>query len=155
MKIKNKLKTDNGFSLLEVLITIIIVSIGVFALASSQIRLLKRNDSTLIENAIGMQSNNMFEYMLANRTVIGEYLDTYDMSSGAVTTHGTAASVVEDTTAWTTALVNVGATEAIVTKDATINDVYHIVVTYQNNGAWGKSTTTSEVTYTANLSMIK
>lgn len=155
MKTKSKLKNNKGFSLLEVLITIIVISIGVFALASSQIRLLKRNDATLIENAISIQATNMFEYMLANRTVVAEYIGTYDLTHGAITNHGSAVSVIEDTTAWTTALFNLGVSRAVISQVNGENNVYNITVTYNNNGAWGKSSTTTDVNYTASLGGVR
>ncbi|MBF0145463.1 MAG: type IV pilus modification protein PilV [Magnetococcales bacterium] len=76
-----------GFSLLEVLITLVVVSIGLLGLAKLQLNAIKFVYSSHLRSQALFLSRDIFERMRANRTLAlsGAYATAFDVTVGAVT----------------------------------------------------------------------
>lgn len=137
-----------GFSLLEVVVTLGIVSISVFALASAQVRMLKRAEQNLLEAELSAQINNMFEMIRANRSILTEYNLSCTLSANGCTVSSVTAG--EDIENWTKALYKSDATKAVIDCEAATNNC-NITLSYQGNGVWGMVAEETDISKIANV----
>jgi len=77
-------RASKGFTLLEVLITVVIFSIGLLGLAGLQATGIKLNHSSLLRTQATLLASDVADCMRANRGTIGNY--ALDMDDGL---HGT------------------------------------------------------------------
>lgn len=56
-----------GFSLIEVLVTVVVMSVGLLGIAGIQLTSLKNNDSAYIRSKSAIYAYNLIDYMRANR----------------------------------------------------------------------------------------
>lgn len=83
MKFKNfrTPKTNKGFSMIEVLIAILIVSVGLVGLALLQNMALKYSQSTQYRTSAVNLSSSYFEQIRSNRAEITNYLGSFETSN--------------------------------------------------------------------------
>lgn len=148
MKLIKKIRSK-GFSLIEVVVTLGVVSISVFLLASSQVRMLKRAEQNLLEIELSEKINNMFEMIRANRSVLTSYNTSCDLTDNGCTVSSSIAAN-EDISNWTKDLYKADATKAIINCDVATNNC-SITLTYQSNGVWGKDANTADILKIANV----
>lgn len=91
-----------GFTLIEVLVTVVILSIGLLGLAGLQVVGLKVNHDSLIRSTASMAASDLMDRIRANRENIAQYAVT--MADAASPNSGTRAG--KDIDAWLTYLSN-------------------------------------------------
>ncbi|MEE9426015.1 MAG: type IV pilus modification protein PilV [Methylococcales bacterium] len=71
----SSLEQNRGSTLIEVLVTAVIMAVGLLGVASVQITSLKTNDSTYNRTQSAMSTYNMMDYIRANResAIAGDY----------------------------------------------------------------------------------
>jgi len=84
---KNATKKMSGFTLIEILITLLILSIGLLGMASLQVQGLRSNQSAYLKSQASMLTYDMADRMRANsaRAIAGDY-DDFD-TDGTVPTN--------------------------------------------------------------------
>lgn len=134
-----------GSSLLEVLIAIVIFSIGLLGLAGLQMTALKSNQSALSRSVAVGQAYEILDKMRANAPSAKE--GQYDISLGAVPSGSTPAAV--DLKGWTNQLASMlpgGAGEVCRRADATgsvcqgMGDFFVVRVEWTQSGTGNAST---------------
>lgn len=93
-------RDQSGFSLIEVLVTLIVVALGLLGFASLQAYSLKSNRTALQRSYATMLSYDIIDCMRVNR--VGADADEYDIEIGTPATAGTVAG--DDLVAWKDAL---------------------------------------------------
>ena len=134
--IKNKLN-QSGFSLLEVLITLVILAIGLLGLAGLQATGLKQNHSAYHRSQATQLAYDIADRMRANLTALDSYL-TADPSSASAQAGCTTSGCSPDQMAendlyeWNLAL-----TSALPLGEATVsvatNNIYTITINWDDN----------------------
>jgi type IV pilus assembly protein PilV len=78
----NRLRTtkERGFTLIEVLVTVIVLAIGLLGLAGLQLTSLKYNHSAYMRSQATILTNDITDRMRANRTVA--LAGTYNIAAG-------------------------------------------------------------------------
>lgn len=91
-----------GFSLIEVLVTVVIVSIGLLGIAGLQLSSLKNNDSSFLRSKSTILSNDMIDYLRANRqqAISGDYNIDLNAFSALNTPSGTPTIAETDRYRW-------------------------------------------------------
>ena len=99
-----KIRKQAGFSMLEVLVTMIIVSFGLLGIAGIIGNGLKNNQSSYARSQASWLANDIVDRMRANRAVAeGAANSPYNLAIGTAATAG-ASVVANDLTSWRTAL---------------------------------------------------
>lgn len=105
MLIKTTFKTSRGFTLLEVLVALTILSIGLLGIAGLLMTSLKNNQSAAYRSQAAWLAYDIVDRMRANRGIAlpasGASPYTYTISTAAVAGSGVAH---DDLTAWKTAV---------------------------------------------------
>lgn len=147
MNIKNNSLSSSrikqrGFTLLEVLITLVILAIGLLGLAGMQAIGLKNNSSAYQRSQATQMAYDIADRMRANIAAIGNYRtsvtapSTATIKTGCTTTAGCSATDMaeNDLYEWNLALTNSTATLPMV--DATItaaSEIYTISITWDDD----------------------
>lgn len=95
-----QIRRQSGLSLIEVLITVVLVSIGLLGLAGLQLTSVRNSNSSGERFMATTLAQDIIERMRANRT--GVTADEYDLAMAAAPAGGTFAG--DDLVAWTGAL---------------------------------------------------
>lgn len=83
---RNSLNKQSGFTLLEVLVTLLIISFGLLGMAALQISALKNNLSAHHRSQATILAYDIVDRMRANITTIDNYVGIPDASVAAVAT---------------------------------------------------------------------
>ena len=120
--------TQRGFTLLEVLIAVVILSVGLLGLAALQATSLKSNHASLIRSQIAILSYDMVDRMRANRPamLLGDYdLPTSTQNANCTTVTGCTPTQMADHDyfEWSTLIARaLPAGQGVVCRDGTRND---------------------------------
>jgi type IV pilus assembly protein PilV len=120
--------TQHGFTLLEVLIAVVILSVGLLGLAALQATSLKSNHASLTRSQIAILSYDMVDRMRANRPamLLGDYnLPASTQNTDCTTTTGcTPADMADhDYFEWSTLIARaLPGGQGVVCRDDTGND---------------------------------
>ena len=102
--LKMKMRKQLGFSMLEVLVTMIIVSFGLLGIAGIIANGLKNNQGSYARSQASWLANDIVDRMRANRAVAeGAVNSPYNLAIGTAATAG-ASVVANDLTSWRSAL---------------------------------------------------
>lgn len=131
------MKRQQGFSLLEVLITMLVVSFGLLGIAGIIITSLKNNQSSYARSQASLMVNDIVDRMRANRSSAEASPSPYNLALSAAPSGADIASA--DLTEWRAALAtNLPAgTGAVAVDDATRK----VTVTVQWNDTHGTADT--------------
>jgi type IV pilus assembly protein PilV len=99
---KHQLPSARGFTLVEVLVTLVIMSIGLLGLAALQLTSLKANHGSATRTQAVYLAYDIIDRMRANPTAVTA--GSYNTTIGAVPTGGTVAG--DDLVAWKKNIVN-------------------------------------------------
>ncbi|MGE5470739.1 MAG: type IV pilus modification protein PilV [Bacteroidota bacterium] len=83
------MKKNRGFSLLEVMVTLVIVSLGLLGVAGLIANSLKYNQSAYARTQATWFANEIIDQMRANRTTATGAAHPYDIAKGAAAPTGT------------------------------------------------------------------
>lgn len=113
------MKTQRGFSLLEVLITMLIVSFGLLGIAGIIVTSLKNNQSSYARSQASLMVNDIVDRMRANRSSAEASPSPYVLALGA--SPSGAGIATDDLTEWRAALASnlPSGTGAVAVDDAT------------------------------------
>jgi len=120
--------SQRGFTLLEVLIAVVILSVGLLGLAALQATSLKSNHASLVRSQIAILSYDMVDRMRANMPAVtlGDYdLPTSTQNANCTTTTGCTPTQMADHDyfEWSTLIARaLPAGEGVVCRDGTPND---------------------------------
>lgn len=137
---KINMKNSQGFTLLEVLITLVILAVGLLGLAGLQATGLKQNHSAYMRSQATQLAYDIADRMRANMTAVDSYLTTDPSSASAqpncmTTTGCTPAQMAEnDLYEWNLALTDALPPSPL--HSATISfdtGVYTISITWDDN----------------------
>lgn len=96
------MQKQKGFSLLEVLITLVIISFGLLGIAGVIVNSLKNNQSSYSRTQASVLANDIIDRMRANRTIAETAPFPYNLAlSGAPSGSGV---VLDDLTEWRASL---------------------------------------------------
>jgi len=122
--------SQRGFTLLEVLIAVVILSVGLLGLAALQATSLKSNHHSLIRSQIAILSYDMVDRMRANRpaVILGDYdLPTSTQNANCTTVTGCTPTEMADHDyfEWTTLIAGaLPAGQGMVCRDGGDGDIY-------------------------------
>ncbi|MCH9697781.1 MAG: type IV pilus modification protein PilV [Gammaproteobacteria bacterium] len=146
-----RLARSDGFSLVEVLVTAVVMSVGLLGIAGLQLTSLKNNDSAFIRSQGTIFSYNLIDYMRANRqsAIAGDYNISLSALSDLSAPSGTPTIADSDRYSWFQQLdANLPNAKAAINCDA--NAVCVVKVEWNDSHAEG-STSTKDVVLTAQL----
>ncbi|HEU4372406.1 MAG TPA: type IV pilus modification protein PilV [Telluria sp.] len=125
------MKTQRGFSLLEVLITMLVVSFGLLGIAGIIVTALKNNQSSYARSQASLMVNDIVDRMRANRSSAEASPSPYNLAISATPAGADIAGT--DLTEWRAALASnlPSGTGAVAMDDATKK----VTVTVQWNDA--------------------
>jgi len=72
-------KTKTGFSLLEVLITMVILAIGLLAIATLQVKGMQYSDDAFMRSDLNIVAYDIFERMRLNTDNIDDYVEDFEV----------------------------------------------------------------------------
>ena len=122
--------SHKGFTLLEVLIAIVVLSVGLLGLAGLQATGLRNNHQATLLTSATLQAYDMADRMRANKAAIDSYLFTASPTAPTCTTCTAAQIAALDGSQWYTAnSILLPSGSGSVTKPAGSN-VYTITVTW-------------------------
>lgn len=98
------MQQQKGFSLIEVLVTMVIISFGLLGIAGVIVNALKNNNSSYARTQASVLANDIIDRMRANRTTAETAPFAYNLALGAPLPTAGNAVVVNDLTEWRTAL---------------------------------------------------
>jgi type IV pilus assembly protein PilV len=131
----NSTKKSRGVSLIEVLVTVVILAIGMLGLAGLQGNALRGNTSAYMRSQATFLAYDMLDRMRVNRTAAVDN-QAYDVAIGSTSPTGTDALDVQEVAAWKTALTELSAGDgAIDCVPAT--DVCYVTVRWNDTRATG------------------
>lgn len=134
---------QKGFSLLEVLVSIVVVTMGLLGLAGMSMRSLAANDSSGYRASAALQAMQISDLMRANRedVINGNYNVAYGASSGS------AARATADIVAWKTAIGKIPLGDGAIAFDGASSTVNVRVRWDDRRGNQGSSESTNLQTY--------
>ena len=91
-----------GTSLLEVLVTIVIMSVGLLGLAKLQVSNLRNNQNSLYRTEATFLANDMLDSMRVLNNVSHDQAAGYAVAIGSTTPAGSSQVAVDDISAWKT-----------------------------------------------------
>lgn len=134
-------RQTKGFSMIEILVTVIIISVGLLGIASLQIISLKNVNNTQFRTLATIYAYDMAERMRSNRAALGDYdgIDTDTVSeTEPVCSPCTAAQITQyDAYEWKiflSAAANSGGLPSGVGTVVLNSGVYDITVSWQEQG---------------------
>ena len=137
-----------GFTMLEVLISIIVVTMGLLGLAGMSIRSLAANDSSGLRATAATNAMYVADLMRANRQPV---LDSeYDVMIGTASAPGPSPRAVADVTGWKTILSQMPSGDGSIAYDDATKAV-RVVVRWNDkrgNMAASETATTQQYEYT-------
>lgn len=148
---KALIPSESGFSLLEVLVTVAVMSVGLLGVAGLQLSTLKKNDSSFIRSKSAIYSNNMIDYLRANRqsAIAGDYNVSLSALSDLTAPSGTSSIAQTDRYNWFQHLdASLPGAKAAINCDA--NAICVVKVEWDDSHAEG-STSTKHIVLTAQL----
>ena len=117
------LRTARGFTLIEVLIAVLILSIGLLSLALTQANSMRNNHSSYLRTQATLMAGDILDSVRANRAVAGGY----DIGIGATPSSG-GSIANSDLSTWKTNLATMlPAGDGSIARDATTGEVTVIV----------------------------
>ncbi len=146
MNWKCKFSRDNksrGFSLLEVLVSIVVVTMGLLGLAGMSIRSLSANDSSGYRAAAALQAMQISDLMRANRQAVVD--DQYNVAYGVTT--GNSARATSDIAAWKAIIARLPSGDGAISYVAADGTVTVTVRWDDRRGNQGSSETNTLQTY--------
>jgi len=93
---------QNGFSLIEVLVTMLIISVGLLGMVALQLNALKQNQNALQLTTSTLLANEITDRMRANQTAAAD--GNYNIGTGAIPSGGSVAD--NDLLEWKTNLAS-------------------------------------------------
>lgn len=134
----------NGFSLIEVLVAIVVLSLGLLGLASLQMTSLRFNHSAYHRTQATLLANEIIDSIRANAANASQYVIA---ANGAVTASGVVAS---DLTNWRNRITNVlgPAATGAVSHNNTEN-IFTVQILWNDAGDPGQNRATQTFTYVA------
>lgn len=140
------MRKQNGFTLLEVLVTLLIVSLGLLGIAGIIANSLKVNHGALVRSQASWLASDIIDRMRANRTAAEAVVSPYTLASCAAATASTTVAEI-DLQEWCAAVVAAlpsgSGTGSVAVEDAAGRTVT-VVVQWNDQRAAGKSSTTTE-----------
>lgn len=108
MKTLNLHSTDYGFSLIEVLVTLLILAIGLLSIAAMQLRGLQYNQDAYMRSQVNMLAYDIADRMRLNRANLAAYVSNYTVPATAPTgcTESNGANAANDLACWYVQLYN-------------------------------------------------
>ena len=99
-------RTGRGFTLIEILVTLVLISVGLLGVAALQLRTLRANKESYVRSQASVLAADILDRMRANPGAFrnGEYDVTWNGTSSSSTTSGARAAA--DLTTWQTAINN-------------------------------------------------
>lgn len=97
------MKQQKGFSLIEVLVTMVIISFGLLGIAGVIVNALKNNNSSYARTQASVLANDIIDRMRANRTAAETAPFAYNLALGAAVPAGNTI-VLNDLTQWRASL---------------------------------------------------
>lgn len=113
------MQKQNGFSLIEVLVTLVIISLGLLGIAGVIVNGLKNNQSSYARTQASVLANDIIDRMRANRTTAETSPYAYNLALGASPTGS--GVVLNDLTQWRASLASAmpSGTGSVTMADAT------------------------------------
>jgi type IV pilus assembly protein PilV len=109
-------RAGRGFTLIEILVTLVLISVGLLGVAALQLRTLRANKESYVRSQAGVLAADILDRMRANPSAFrnGEYDVTWNGTSAPAPATGSGSSstspsgprAVADLTAWQTAINN-------------------------------------------------
>ena len=101
-------QTENGFSLIEVLVTLLILAIGLLSIAAMQLKGLQYNHDAYMRSQVNVLAYDIADRMRLNRANVANYVSNYtvpvNMPTGCVVATG--ANAANDLACWRLQLFN-------------------------------------------------
>ena len=133
------MKNQRGFSLLEILITLLIMSFGLLGIAGISINSLKNNQSSYSRTQASILANDIIDRMRANKTKAETSPYSYNLTLTG--TPGGSGVVLNDLTEWRSSLAtNLPSGTGSVNLDGTTKKVT-VVVQWNDSRASGDKAT--------------
>jgi type IV pilus assembly protein PilV len=120
-----KIKKQNGSSLLEVLITLLIISFGLLGIAGILINSLKNNQSAYSRTQASILANDIIDRMRANKTAAETSPYPYNIALDG--TPSGSGVVLNDLNEWRASLTNIPSGTGSVALDAVTKKITVIV----------------------------
>ncbi|MDP3843383.1 MAG: type IV pilus modification protein PilV [Oxalobacteraceae bacterium] len=133
------MQKQKGFSLLEILITLVIISFGLLGIAGVIVNSLKNNQSSYSRSQASLLANDIIDRMRANRTTAETSPSPYTLAIGG--TPSGSGVVLSDLTEWRASLASAmpSGTGSVALDGATKK--LTIVVQWNDSRASGDTTT--------------
>lgn len=97
----NKLTVNNGFSLIEVLIAMLILAIGFMGITALQFKGLKYNTDALFRSQVNLLAYDIADRMRLNSDNADDYVSSYTITTTAPScTQSTGADATNDLNCW-------------------------------------------------------
>lgn len=109
MRMKIKKQKNNGFTLLEVLIAMLILAVGVLGIAALQFKGLKYSTDSALRSQINVLAYAIADRMRMNRANAASYIGDYTLTTTAPTgtcNNATASNAANDLVCWRTQVFN-------------------------------------------------
>lgn len=131
------MQKQKGFSLLEILITLLIMSFGLLGISGIIVNSLKNNQSSYARSQASFLANDIIERMRSNRTMAEKSTRPYNLAIGAAPS-GTGVAM-DDLTQWRTNLAAalVSGTGSIAMD---VNKKVTVIVQWDDSRASGNET---------------
>ena len=126
------MQQQKGFSLIEVLVTMVIISFGLLGIAGVIVNSMKNNQSSYARTQASVLANDIIDRMRANRITAETAPYAYNLALGAALPTAGNAVVLNDLTQWRTALA---AAMPSGTGSVTMADATQVTVVVQWNDA--------------------
>ncbi len=99
---------ENGFSLIEVLVTLLILAIGLLSIAAMQLRGLQYNQDAYMRSQVNMLAYDIADRMRLNRSNLAAYVSNYTVPVTTPTgcTEATGSNAANDLACWHVQLHN-------------------------------------------------
>jgi type IV pilus modification protein PilV len=119
----SRIRSNRGFSLIEVLVAVVILSVGLLALASLQLSVIRSSSEAKAEAAAAAIAKDQIEHLRSFTTVVPGYRDNIDTTTWAnVTDNGGLGGVAFQWQQTVTRYVYDKGTSAFVSKGNTLTD---------------------------------
>jgi type IV pilus assembly protein PilV len=147
MKDNNAKRLEQGFSLIEVLVTLLILAIGLLSIAAMQLRGLQYNQDAYMRSQVNMLAYDIADRMRLNRDNVADYVSNYTVTTAEPTAcvQGSGSDANNDLECWKHQLWNglpPGST-ASVAVNAGDPDMYDITISWSD-----RENTARTITYT-------
>ncbi len=108
MNISKLHQKENGFSLMEVLVTLLILAIGLLSIAAMQLKGLQYNHDAYMRSQVNVLAYDIADRMRLNRANAANYVSNYTIPANVPTgcALATGANAVNDLACWRVQLFN-------------------------------------------------